>query len=122
MRHAYGNANGDARIHSDGDCDGNSNLYAYAYRYGHVYAYRDSYGDIHANSNGYGNIYAHGNCYGDSYRDGNSNTNCDRTVAAYTNPTAASPLAFFGIRGTRENELASSQPPEDRLLLKALPN
>ena len=43
-----------------------------------------------------------------------SNSNSDRTAAAYTDATAtadtaASPLACCGFEGTRENELASSQ-------------
>jgi len=72
-----------------------------------------------------------GHIHSDGDSDGNSNCHsngdCDDTATSYTNAaapadTAASPLAFFGIRGTRENELASSQPQVDRLLLKALPN
>ena len=109
MWHANGNANGNCHIHSDGDCHGNA------------YAITDS--------NGHGHIHSDGDCHGNAYAnsDSNSNDDCDRTAAAYTDATAtadtaASPLAFFGIRRTRENELASSQPPVDRLLLKALPN
>ena len=115
MRHAYGNANGDSNchIHSDSGCNGNA------------YTITDS--------NGHGHIHSDGDCHGNAYANSDSNSNCDsnddcdRTAAAYTDATAtadtaASPLAFFGIRGTRENDLASSQPPEDRLLLKALPN
>jgi len=113
MWHANGNANGNCHIHSDGDCHGNA------------YAITDS--------NGHGHIHSDGDCHGNAYANSDSNSNCDsnddcdRTAAAYTDATAtadtaASPLAFFGIRGTRENELASSQPPVDRLLLKALPN
>jgi len=113
MRHAYGNANGDSNchIHPDSDCHGNA----------------------YANTNGNCHIHSDGDCHGNAYANSDSNSNCDsnddcdRTAAAYTDATAtadtaASPLAFFGIRGTRENELASSQPQVDRLLLKALPN
>ena len=79
--------------------------------YGHVYAYPDSYGDIHANGNGY----SYGHCYGDCH----SHSYCDRIAAAYTDATAspdtaASPLALLPIKGTRENELASSQLEMDR--------
>ena len=107
MWHAYGNANGNGHIHSDSNCHGNS------------YAYTDSNADcdghIHADSDCHGNSYA----YTDSNADCDSNSNSDRTAAAYTNATAsadtaASPLACCGIRGTRENELASSQLQVDR--------
>jgi len=85
--------------------------------YGNDTAYAESDGDCH------GNAYANS----DGNSNSHSNGDCDRTATSDTNApasadTAASPLAFFGIRGTRENDLASSQPPEDRLLLKALPN
>jgi hypothetical protein len=77
LRHA----NGDAHIHPDGNSDGN----------GHIYSDGDCDGNAHTNSDG--------NCYG--------NGDCDRTAAAFTDTaasadTAASPLAFFGITGTRE--------------------
>jgi hypothetical protein len=108
-------ANGDGDIHSDGNSDSNGNAYAIT----------DSYGD--------GHIHSYGDCDGNAYadRDGNSNCHsngdCDRTATGDTNAaasadTAASPLAFFGIRGARENKLASSQPQLDRLLLNAIPN
>ena len=50
--------------------------------------------------------------YRNSYRDGNGN--CDHIAAAYAHATAsadaaATSLALSGIRGTRENQLASSQ-------------
>ena len=61
MRHAYGNANGDAHIHSDSDCDGNC----------HIHSDGDS--DIYCNGNG--------NC--DRYSYGHS----DRIAAAYTDAT-----------------------------------
>ena len=107
---------------SDGDRDGaiantdsncNGNAYAKPDGNSHIYANGDSDGNAYANSDG------NSNCH--------SNGDCDHTATSYTNAaapadTAASPLAFFGIWGTRENELASSQPQVDRLLLKALPN
>ena len=90
MRQSIANAH----IHSDGDSDGNS----------HIHADGDSNGNAYANSDG------------NSYSDGD----CDRTASAYTDATASTitdstPLAFFGITGTRENELASSRPKVDRL-------
>jgi len=109
MWHAYGNANGDGHIHSDGDCDGNSHIHADSDCHGNSYAYTDS------NAHGDGDIYCNG--YGDC--DSHSNGYSDRTAAAYTDATAttdtaASSLALFRLRGTRENELASSQPEVDR--------
>ena len=91
-RSAYGNPNcdgisdGNSDIHPDGDCNCNA------------------YSNTHGNSN------CHSNVDGD----------CDRTATPYTDATASTitdstPLAFFGITGTRENELASSPPKVDRL-------
>ena len=139
MRHAYGNANvkpdvnSYSNINTNGDSNGNA--YAYANCYGDVYADCYSYGDSNSYSHAYadsdGYVYpdSYSYVYPDSYGNSNchSNGDCDHTATSYTNAaapadTAASPLAFFGIWGTRENELASSQPQVDRLLLKALPN
>jgi hypothetical protein len=111
MRHAYGDANGYSHIHSDGNSDGN----------GHIY----SDGDCDRNGDCDG-AFANtdGNCHRnvDSDGDGNcySNGDRDRTATAYTDATAstltdATGLAFFGITGTRENDLASSQPKVNRL-------
>ena len=89
MRHAHGNANGDGHIYSDGNSDCN----------GYIHSDGDSNSDADANTNGNGN--------GDRYSHRYSNGDCDRIAAGYTNAaasgdTAASPLAFFGITGTRE--------------------
>jgi hypothetical protein len=78
--------------------------------YGHSYGYRNS--DSDCNCHIYANSYSYG--YGNGYCHGNSNANCNCIAAAYTHATAsahtgASSLALFGIRGTRQNELASSQ-------------
>jgi hypothetical protein len=113
MRLAYGNANGDSNCHIHSDGDSNGNAYAKPDGNSHIYAYGDCDGNAYADRDG------NSNCH--------SNGDCDCTAAAYTDAaasadTAAPPLAFFGIRGTRENELASSQPQVDRLLLKAIPN
>jgi len=105
MWHAYGNAN----IHSDCDCDG------------HIHADGDCDGNchIHSDSDCHGNSDVHANSDSDSDINGNSNSNSDHTAAAYTDATAsadpaASPLACCGIKGTRGNELASSQLEVDR--------
>jgi hypothetical protein len=98
MRHTYGNANGDAHVHSDCDCDGNS----------YSYADGDCYGNSHIHANGDSNVYSNSNGYRHRY------SNCDGIAAAYTDAkasadTTASSLALFRIVGTRENELVSSQ-------------
>jgi len=61
----------------------------------------------------------HANTYGIVDSNSYSNSYSDRTAAAFTDATAttdtaASSLALFRLRGTRENELASSQPEVDR--------
>ena len=96
---AYGNADCDRYIHSDGNgnCDGH----------------------IHSDSNRDGNG-AFANTDGNSNVDRDRDRNRDRTSTAYADATAstvtdATGLAFFRIRGTREDELASSQPKVDRL-------
>ena len=137
MRHAYGNANSEPDGDGDGNChihpDGDPYLNAYANTNGncHIHSDSDCNGNAYAitDSNGDGHIHSDGDSDGNAYAnsDGNSNCHsngdCDCTAAAYTDAaasadTAASPLAFLGIRGTRENDLASSQPPVDRLLLR----
>jgi len=108
VRHAYGNAYGNAN--GDGavaDCDSDGD--------GHIHADSDCDGNSHADSDANGDIYGYGNRYGYSHSDGNLN----RIPAAYTHATAsadpaASPLACCGIKGTRGNELASSQLEVDR--------
>ena len=74
MRLAYGNANCDAHIHPDGNCD----------RYGHIHS--------DCNCHGNGNAYAKpdGNCHG--------NGDCDRTATTYTDATASgdTPAAPLG--------------------------
>jgi len=87
---AYGNADG--HIHSDGNGDSDR----------HIHAYRDS--------NSHRDSYSNGNCNGDAYSYGN----CDRTAEAYAHATAsadaaATSLVLSGIKGTRENQPASSQ-------------
>jgi hypothetical protein len=74
-------------------------------------AYGESNSYIHADSNS--NVYSDSDCDGHCDGHGDSNSNCDRITAAYTDAatsadTAASPLALFGIKGTRETNLASS--------------
>ncbi len=108
MWHAYGNANGDAHIHSDSDCDGNCHIHTDGDSDGDSNAYTDSNGDSDGNIYSYG--YSYSNCH--SYSD---HTAAAFTDAATTADTAASSLALFGITGTRENELASSQFRGDRL-------
>jgi len=125
MWHAYGNANGDAHIHADGDCDGNCHIHSDSDcdGDGHIHADRDSDGNSHADSdaNGHSNGYAYTDSYAycDGYSYSYSYSNSDRSAAAYTDATAsadpaASPLACCGIKGTRGNELASSQLEVDR--------
>ena len=67
MWHANGNADGNCHIHSDGDCDGNC----------HIHANSDC--DIYCNG------YCDGNCY--------SNSDCDRTAAAFTDATTTADAA-----------------------------
>src|SRR6476620_486077 len=88
-------------------------------------AYGESNSYIHADSNSY--VYSDSDCDGnchihsDGDRYSNCDSYCDRIAAAYTDAaasadTAASPLALFRLRGTRENELASSRiPAQDSL-------
>ena len=64
-----GTPNGNAHIHSDGDCDGNCHIHA------------NSHSDIYCNG--------YGNCHSYSY----SNSNCDRTAAAFTDATATADAA-----------------------------
>ena len=98
---------------SESDAYGESNSYIHADSNSYVYSDSDCDGNCHIHSDGdrYSNCDGHGNC--DSY--------CDRIAAAYTDAaasadTAASPLALFRLRGTRENELASSRiPAQDSL-------
>ena len=103
----YGNANGDAHIHSDSDSDGNC----------HIHSDGDSDSNCHIHSDGDSNSYAYTDSYtyGDSdiYRDGYSHSysygNCDHYAAAYTDAatsadTAASSLALLRIKGTREKK------------------
>ena len=52
MRHAYGNANGDSHIHSDGD--------------GHC--------DVYANSDGDSNGYGYGDCTAAAFTDATAST------------------------------------------------
>jgi len=109
--HANGNANGDGHLHSDRDCDSNGHIHADSNCHGNSYAYTDSNADCDSYIYGYG--------YGDCDSHSNSYSYSDRTAAAFTDATAttdtaASSLALFRLRGTRENELASSQPEVDR--------
>jgi len=88
---AYGNSDGNGYIHSDG------------YRNGNAYANTD--GNSNCNLDSHSNGYS--NCHND--RD------CDGTATTYTHASASAdtvsaPVAFFGVKGTRENKLASSQP------------
>jgi len=81
MRHAFADAyihsdgNGNSHVHSDGDCDGNT--------------------------------YANSDCNCDCNSYSNCNDECDPSATTYTDAaasadTAAAPLGFFGITGTRE--------------------
>jgi hypothetical protein len=92
--HAYGDSN--CHIHSDRNADRDS--YIYAYRNG------NTDGNIHAN--GYGNCHRHSYSNRDGYCDCKPAAYAHATASAYT---AASSLALFGIRGTRETKLVSSQ-------------
>jgi hypothetical protein len=67
MRHAYGNANSNCHIHSDGNS--------------HVYSDGNCHGNVYANSNGNNNCFANGNC------------ESDRTTAAFTDATASADAA-----------------------------
>jgi hypothetical protein len=84
MRHA----NGDAHIHSDGDCDGNCHIHA------------DANVKPDGNVNTYGNSHRHGDRYGSghSYTYSNSNGNCDHIAAAYTDATASADTAAPTVR------------------------
>lgn len=86
------------------DTNGNSYCNCHGDSDRHVHAYRNSYRD--GNSHGDGNSYRDSNTHGNRY--------CDRTAAAYAHATAsaytaATSLALSGIKGTRENQPASSQ-------------
>ena len=59
---------------TDGNSDGNCNSYGNTYSYGDTYCY--------------GNTYCY--CDGNGYRHSYSNSNGDRTAAAYTHATASS--------------------------------
>ena len=69
MRHA----NGDAHLHSDGDCDGNC----------HIHSDSDCDGNCHIHSDGDRDIYSNSNSY----------SNCDRTASAYTDATPSADTA-----------------------------
>ena len=91
---------------------GNGVLNNYSDCHGYIHAYSDCHGHIHTNAYGDSYIYAYGYSHGNC--DSNSNADRDAVAAAYTYATAsayttASALALFGIRGTREKQLASSQ-------------
>ena len=89
--HSYGVPNSDSYIHTYSDC------------HGHIHAYADCYIYAYRNGNSYGYSYSHGDCIAAAY-----------TYATAATDTAASSLALFRSGGTRENELASSQPEVDR--------
>jgi hypothetical protein len=128
MRHSFADAN----IYSDRNSDRNGHIYSDSDSDGNAYAKPD--GNCHSNGdcNGaFANTDSNSHCDSNAYAkpDGNRyrNGECDRTTSADTNSAASTvtygtALAFFGIRGTRENELASSQPKVGRLLSKAMPN
>jgi hypothetical protein len=117
---AYGKSNShiDADIYTD--CDGNSYVYSDCDGHGdcdgnsHAYADSDCDGDchIHANGDSDSNVHSNRNCHSDSNGYRHRYSNCDRIAAGYTDATTtayttASSLIVFGIRGTRENDLAS---------------
>jgi hypothetical protein len=84
MRHAYGNANGDAHIHADGDCDGNCHIHSDSNCDGNCHiSHADSDSDCDCDCYGYG--------HGDRYSNGYSN--CDRTVAAFTDAATSADAA-----------------------------
>jgi hypothetical protein len=110
---SYTHGNGDRHVYADSDCHGNCHIHSDSDRDGNRY--------IHSDSDCDGNVYAdcNCNCNSYSYSYSYSYSNCDRIAAVYTDATAttdaaASSLALFRLRGTRENELASSQPEVDR--------
>ena len=90
MRHAYGNANGDAHIHSDSDSDGNCHIHANGDS--NSYAYTDSYTYGDSNSYAYANSDCDSNCYG------HGDSNCDRIAAAFTDATATADTAAPTVR------------------------
>jgi hypothetical protein len=131
--HAYGVPNSYGNIHAYGDCY--SDVYSYANSYGYPYAYCDTYGncnghihaDSYSNCNGDSYGYGYGYSYSYSYSYSYGNTNGDRTAKAHADAeasayTGTSSLVLSGIKGTRDNELASSQPDVDRFVLKAMAN
>ena len=74
---AYGNANRDRHIHSDGNSDGNGHIHSDGDCNGNAYANTDGNSNCHSNvdSNGYGNCH--------------SNGDCDRNAAGYTDSAAS---------------------------------
>ena len=78
MRHAYGNADGDAHIHPDGDRDGN----------GHIHAYGDCDSNCHIHADSNCHIHADGDC--DSHTNGNCYGNCECLAAAFTDAQTSS--------------------------------
>ena len=86
MRHAYGNADGDAHIHPDGDRDGNCHIHAYGDCDSNCHIHADSNCHIHADSNCH--IHADGDC--DSHTNGNCYGNCECLAAAFTDAQTSS--------------------------------
>ena len=97
MPKCYTDSHTNGHVHADRNCDADCHIYAN--RNGYSYSY--SYGHIHA----YANRDSNGDCIAEGY--------AHATASAYT---AASSLALSGIKGTRENELASFPSKVDRLL------
>ena len=82
MRHANGNAHGDAHIYAYGDSDGNSHIHSNSDADGncHVHADRDCDRNVDSDS------HSNSNCYG----------NCECVAAAFTDATASRATATGG--------------------------
>jgi hypothetical protein len=114
MWHAYGNANGDAYIHPDGDRDGyfdgntNGDSRHISDTNGDSRRISDAYGDSRSISDTNGDSHRNGDCYG--YGNSNGDGNCDHITAAFTDAAASSDTAAPTVRvvdllislGTRE--------------------
>ena len=117
---SYGKPDGNCHrhCHCNGHSDGNGNIYAYAYGHSHIYAYPHGHGDIYAYPDSDGDIhaYAYGDSYIYAYRNGYSYSNSQ--LRPYRRGLHRRHglgrhrrlvLSIVPDRGTRENELASSQ-------------